>query len=184
MPDALMPLARPLAGLARLALAGLVAGLAALGAARAEPVPLPVPAGPVILSVTGEIAVANAGAAAEFDLEMLRALPVRTIRTTTIWTEGELELTGVPLQALLARLGVAGGRLTATAINDYAIEIPVSDAVPGGPIVAYLENGQPMARRKRGPLWVVYPFDSDPAYRSEVIYSRSIWQLDRLHVGR
>ncbi|GAA0285192.1 oxidoreductase [Rhodovulum strictum] len=150
----------------------------------ADPAPLPSPSGPVVLTVTGEIAVANDGAAAVFDMDMLRALPATTIRTTTIWTTGKLDLTGVPLDALLARLGVEGGRLTATAINDYAVEIPVSDAVPGGPIIAYLENGAEMPRRKRGPLWIVYPYDDSPAYRTDVIYSRSIWQLDRIDVAR
>ncbi|ARE41128.1 hypothetical protein RGUI_2987 [Rhodovulum sp. P5] len=145
---------------------------------------LAAPEGPVLLTVTGDIAVTNAGDGAEFDLAMLRALPVESFTTTTIWTEGALELTGVPLKALLDRLGVTGGTLTAKAINDYAVEIPVSDAMPGGPIIAYLEEGEPMPRRKRGPLWIVYPFDAKDAYRSEVIYSRSIWQLDRLHVTR
>ena len=39
-----------------------------------------------------------------------------------------------------------------------------------------------MSVREKGPLWVIYPFDSDPEYQTEVIYSRSIWQLDRIVV--
>lgn len=163
---------------------GLAAALAVLFAscASAEVAPLPAPTGEVVLTVSGDIAVTNAGGRAEFDLEMLRALPAETIRTSTIWTDGVLELTGVPLAALMDRLGVTGGTLTAQAINDYSTEIPVSDAVAGGPILAYHENGAPMPRRKRGPLWIVYPFDARPDYQSEVIYTRSIWQLDRLDV--
>ena len=72
--------------------------------------------------------------------------------------------------------------MKATAINDYAVEIPVSDAVVGGPIVAYFLNGEPMSVRDKGPLWIVYPFDADPHYQTEVIYSRSIWQLDRIEL--
>jgi hypothetical protein len=37
-----------------------------------------------------------------------------------------------------------------------------------------------MSLREKGPLWVIYPYDSDPAYRTEETYSRSIWQLNRL----
>lgn len=166
------------------AFSSILATLLATAANAAGPAPLPAPSGEVVLTVTGDIAVTNVGDRAEFDLEMLRALPVATIRTATIWTEGQLELTGVPLSALTERLGVDGGTLTATAINDYSTVIPVSDAMPGGPILAYLENGEPMPRRKRGPLWIVYPFDDRAEYRSEVIYSRSIWQLDRLSVAR
>ena len=67
-------------------------------------------------------------------------------------------------------------------INDYAVEIPSDDWVEGGPIVAYLNNDEPMSVREKGPLWVVYPYDSDAAYQTEVTYSRSIWQLDRIIV--
>ena len=84
----------------------------------------------------------------------------------------------------MKQMGVTDGTLLATAINDYTVEIPVSDAVPGGPIVAYLMDGQEMPVRDKGPLWIVYPYDSSAAYRSEVVYSRSIWQLDRIEVKR
>ena len=58
----------------------------------------------------------------------------------------------------------------------------MSDAVEGGPIIAYYTNGEEMSRRDKGPLWVVYPYDSDIAYQTELVYSRSIWQLDRISV--
>ena len=89
---------------------------------------------------------------------------------------------GVELATLLAALGAEGTVLLAIAHNDYAVDIPVSDAVAGGPVVAYLRNGAAMSMRDKGPLWVIYPFDSKPEYQSELIYSRSIWQLDRIEV--
>ncbi len=60
----------------------------------------------------------------------------------------------------------------------------MGDAVEGGPIIAYLLNGEEMSIRDKGPLWVIYPFDSDADFRSEVVFSRSIWQLDRLEILR
>lgn len=68
------------------------------------------------------------------------------------------------------------------AVNDYAVEIPVESWPGTGPIVAYLNNGAPMSLRDKGPLWIVYPFDNTPDYQTEVVYSRSIWQLDRISV--
>lgn len=116
----------------------------------------------------------------EFSMPDLLSLPSTTIETTTIWTDGVQEFEGVSLDVFLAEINIESGSLRATAINDYAVEIPVSDAVEGGPILAYSRNGEPMSVRDKGPIWIVYPFDSDPLYQSEVIYSRSIWQLDRL----
>ena len=115
-------------------------------------------------------------------LDELKALEATSFTTTTLWTEGANEYTGVLLSDLLAHLGASGQEIKATAINDYAISIPISDAVEGGPIVAYHQDGNEMSRRDKGPLWVIYPFDSSTEYRSETIYSRSIWQLDRMEI--
>jgi len=140
------------------------------------------PEGEVILTVSGALDVTNVGGTAQFDLEMLEALDATTFETSTIWTEGTHSFTGVSLDTLLERLGVEGETLRATAINDYAVDIPVSDAVEGGPILAYRMDGETMSVRDKGPLWVIYPYDASSDYRSEVTYSRSIWQLDRIEV--
>ncbi len=138
--------------------------------------------GEVLLTVSGEISSSNNGDVAEFDVEMLEEIGTVTFETSTIWTEGPQVFTGVELDDLLAVLGVEGGSLRASAVNDYAVEIPASDAVDGGPIVAFLRNGERMSIRNNGPLWIVYPYDKSEDYQSELIYSRSIWQLDRIEV--
>ncbi|MEQ3748508.1 MAG: molybdopterin-dependent oxidoreductase [Celeribacter sp.] len=117
-----------------------------------------------------------------FDRAALEALPRTQIETSTIWTEGMQRFDGVSLKDLLTHAEVSSGTLQATAINDYSVTIPVSDAVEDGPIIAYLANDAPMSRRDKGPLWIVYPYDDNPDYQAETIYSRSIWQLDRLIV--
>jgi hypothetical protein len=143
---------------------------------------LDAPRGDVLLTVTGAIAETNAGDAAEFDRAMLEAFEAVTVETTTIWTDGVQSFVGVELDDLLAAIGAEGVTLRAIAHNDYAVDIPVDDAVDGGPIIAYLRNGAAMSLRDKGPLWVIYPFDSAPEYQTEQIYSRSIWQLDRIEV--
>jgi hypothetical protein len=136
----------------------------------------------VVLQVTGAISSTNADGAANFDIEMLEALGATTFETSTIWTDGVQTFTGVELEKLLKAVVADGCVLKASAANDYAVEIPVADAVEGGPIVAFLRNGEPMSLRNKGPLWIVYPYDNSPDYQSETIYSRSIWQLDRIEV--
>lgn len=145
---------------------------------------LELPNGPIVLTVDGAIAVTNAEDTAQFDMETLRSLPASSFVTTTIWTDGDQTFEGVSLANLMDLLGVDGGSIKATAINDYAVDIPVADAVANGPIVAYALNGEEMSVRDKGPLWVVYPYDSNAGYQSEVIYARSIWQLDRMTVER
>ena len=143
---------------------------------------LAAPAGDVMLTVSGDIEMTNIGAIAAFDQEMLAALPNLTISTTTIWTEGINEYTGVALKDFLAFLGVEDGTLRATAINDYAIEFPVADGLEDGPLLAYLRNGETMSVRDKGPVWLIFPFDDEPKFQNEEYYSRSIWQLDRIEI--
>lgn len=153
-----------------------------VGTAPLQAQEIPPPQGPVILRITGDIAVTNVDDALEFDRETFAALDDTLIETSTIWTEGRHSFQGVSLHTLTELLGVTEGTLLASAINDYTVEIPVSDAVPGGPIIAYRLNGDEMSVRDKGPLWVIYPYDSSPEYRTAVINARSIWQLDRLKV--
>jgi len=118
-----------------------------------------------------------------FSLAELQELPVSSFETTTIWTEGPQTFEGVSLADLMAHLEVSEGTIEATAINDYSVTIPMEDTIENGPIIAYFNNGEEMSRRGKGPLWVVYPYDSALEYQTETIYSRSIWQLDRLQIN-
>ncbi|EPX80523.1 molybdopterin-dependent oxidoreductase [Salipiger mucosus] len=155
--------------------------------ALAMPLPLAAaelaaPEGTILLTVNGAIANTNVDGTAAFDRAMLEELDPVTFETTTIWTDGVQSFTGVPLSRLMEVVGAEADSLSATAINDYAVQIPREDWVEDGAIVAYLNNGEAMSVRDKGPLWVVYPYDSNADYQTEVIYSRSIWQLDRITV--
>lgn len=140
------------------------------------------PADPVVLTVTGEIGQQEGEGQATFDMQMLRAMPQSEIVTSTIWTDGTQVFRGVSLQDFLSEIDARGETVRISAINDYTVDVPVSDATEGAPIIAYELNGAPMAVRDKGPLWLIYPYDADESYRSEVIYARSIWQIDRIEV--
>lgn len=140
------------------------------------------PRGIVVLTISGDVPTTNVDQTAQFDLEMLMAMPKAEYQTSTIWTEGIKSFVGVPLKALLASVGVTTGSTAATAINDYAVDIPLESLTDEAPIIAYEMDGSQLSVRQKGPLWVVYPYDSDVDFQSEVIYSRSIWQLDRMVV--
>jgi hypothetical protein len=148
----------------------------------AEATPLAAPKGEVILTVTGGITTSNAKDSALFDMELLRSIGESTITTSTVWTDGVHTYSGVSLKALLDTLGVSKGSLEVFAVNDYFSEVPLSDAVDGGPILAYAVDGVPMPLRDKGPLWLIYPYDDDAKYRVEEIFARSVWQIDRINV--
>ena len=143
---------------------------------------LPAPTGAVILTVRGDIALTNAAAEARLDRAMIEAMGVSTIHTGTIWTEGTSEFQGIELARLMVQLGADGSMLRLTALNDYAVEIPFSEVLQGGPLLAMNMDGRMLSPRDKGPLWMVYPYDVNPAYKNGVSYARSIWQLSMIEV--
>lgn len=116
------------------------------------------------------------------DLEALEALGPSEIVTSTLWTNGVNRFRGVYLHQLIEELGLDGERLRAKSINDFAAEIPMDDGLTRHAILAYQMNGAEMSRRNKGPLWIIYPFDQSPRFRTETIYARALWQLNRIEV--
>lgn len=142
------------------------------------------PTGPVILTVTGLDTAVYPDGTARFDREMLAAVGEVEITTSSIWTEGLHRYTGVLLKDLARVLQIEADLLRLHALNDYAVEFPLPEATSEAPILAYHLDGQPMSVRDKGPIWVIYPYDAGPEYRTDMTFSRSIWQLDRIDVLR
>lgn len=140
------------------------------------------PSGSVILTVTGLDPAAFPEGQMQFDQDGLQALGETRITTSSIWTKGTHNYTGLLLSDLADHLHITGRALKLHALNDYSISLPADAATPQGPILAYLMDGQPMAVREKGPIWVIYPYDSDVSLRTDQIYAWSVWQLDRIDV--
>lgn len=153
------------------------------GAAFGQTNSLAHPKGEVILTIEGAVGNTNGNDTAAFDMDMLMAMPAVSFTTSTTWTEGTPTFTGVPLKTLLQSVGAEGSAVAAIALNNYSVSIPMAELTDETPIVAYHIDGATFSRRDKGPLWIVYPYDSDPAYQNELIYGRSIWQLSRLTVN-
>lgn len=152
----------------RLVLAGSLAALLP-PAARAG---LPVPAGRIVLTVTE-----SEGHRTDLDLAGIESLGLVAVETVTPWTEGMQRFEGVPLARLIDAVAPGATMIEATAINAYAIEIPVEDARRHGMLVATRLNGRPMSVRDKGPLWIIYPWSQHPELDRPTYHARSIWQL-------
>jgi hypothetical protein len=70
----------------------------------------------------------------------------------------------------------------AIALNDYTSEVPIEDFARYHTILALKRDGEYMPVRDKGPLFIVYPYDSNPELKSQKFYSRSVWQVTRLVV--
>ena len=124
-----------------------------------------------------EVKDASADTTKTYELASLEALGLQMLATETPWTEGQVQFEGVLARKVLADAGTSATQIIATALNDYQVLIPVSDFENYDVILATRMNGQPMSVRDRGPIWVIYPWTSEPMLRDEVFFARSIWQL-------
>jgi len=143
---------------------------------------LDAPTGKVVLSITGKVGQRNAGQRVDFDMAMLENLPQHSFTMPTPWYTQPRTFSGPLLRDVLRVADARGTLLRAVALNDYKIDIPAQDAEEHDVIVARLLDGKPMPVREKGPLFIVYPFASNAALRSERYYSRSAWQLRTIEV--
>lgn len=136
---------------------------------------------PPVLTIEGRASATRQRTALDLSSEQIAALPHLTIETSTPWTVGKSIFKGVPLKDLIAYATMHGDRLQIVALNNYASEMRLSDVAEFA-LVAYEMNGKSMSVRDKGPLWIVFPFDSHPKLKSEQFYSRSVWQVRRIIV--
>ena len=124
-----------------------------------------------------------AGATTSLDRAALEALSQATITTMTPFTEGVATFTGPTMQAVLqAANAITGTLLKLTALNDYAVDVPMSDVLAYMPILAMRQDGKVLSVRNKGPLWLMYPLSDRPDLNVPKIHDRLIWQVKAVAV--
>jgi hypothetical protein len=157
-----------------------IAGFTVPLAGRAQA--LRAPGDAVVLSIGGRIQRTNQGERAALDMAMLEALAQRSFTTKTPWFKQPRKFTGPLLRDVLSLVGAQGTTLRIAALNDYRIDVPSDDARRFDVVLARLLDDTPITVREKGPLFMIYPFDSDAALRNPLYYSRSVWQLKSIDV--
>ncbi len=143
---------------------------------------LPPAAGKVILTVSGKVADTNTANGAQFDLAMLEKLPQQSFTTKTPWSKEPIKFTGPLLRDVLAAAKANGTTIRAMALNDYKTAIPLEDTQRYDMILAHRMNDEPIPVRTKGPLFIVYPFDSKAELQASKFYGRSAWQLKSMDI--
>ena len=143
---------------------------------------LPPTTGKVILTIGGKVGEKNTAEAAQFDLAMLMQLPQHSFTTMTPWGKAPIKFTGPLLRDVFAAAKASGTTIKAAALNDYQTSIPFSDAQKFDVILAHQMDGKAIPVRTKGPLFIVYPYDSSAELRSVQYYERSAWQLKSMMI--
>jgi len=158
----------------------LLAGILTATATAQEP--LARPEGSVILTIEGAIARTNDGDAARLDRAMLADLPSATLETETVVTDGVHTFEGVLMRDILGLVGAEGETVSARALNDYVIDIPMADFERFDVLAATVMDGERLTPRDKGPIWIVYPRNDFEELRDIRYDYRWVWQLEHLEV--
>lgn len=140
------------------------------------------PKGRGLVTFSGVISEHNDGQTAVLDDALLDTLPVHTIVTNSPWYSEPQTFDGPLLRDVLALVGAKGQQLKMRALNDYAVTVPITDATQFDAILARRVNGEKLSVRDKGPLFLVYPYDSLSELQSPLYYNRSIWQIKSIDV--
>jgi hypothetical protein len=143
---------------------------------------LPPPQGPVILSISGEIERTNVGDEAHFDRALLAELPRHRLDTSTVVTDGINRFEGYLMRDLLDQVKARGESTVALALNEYRVDIPLTDFHDYDVLLADTMDGEALTPRDKGPLWIVYPRDEHRELQDIRYDYRWVWQLERLEV--
>ena len=135
-------------------------------------------ADPPVITLTGAVN----GGRVDISRADLEAMEWHEFATTTTVTDGRPLFRGVLMRDILAHAGARGDTVIATALNDYQIDIPVSDFENFDVLAALYMDGTALTPRDKGPVWIVYPRD-DHRVLADIRYDiRWVWQLVTLHV--
>lgn len=131
-----------------------------------------------VLTITGAVE----DAPVVLSLDALLDLPQHQLSTATTVTDGTPVFEGFLMRDLLAEVQAQGDMVIAYALNDYRMEIPVSDFQNFDVMGALSMDGTPLNPRDKGPVWIVYPRDDHRELQDIRFDTRWVWQLVTLHV--
>lgn len=136
---------------------------------------------PVQLTLSGRIK-SGSDTPITLSLDFLEKLPQGRIVTETPWTRGVTTFEGPLLSKLLERVDAQGKTVRVNALNDYSVDVPISDFKRWPVVLATKINGQHIPISKRGPFYIMYPFSSDKSLLSELYFCRCVWQVKSIEI--
>ena len=137
-----------------------------------------------ILIVSGALESNNINNEVRFNQQKLEEIPRKTIYTNTLVTDGLKRFDGFLVRDLLDSVGVSkqASLVEASALNEYMVTIPLGDFYDYDVLLATHMDGVELLPIDKGPLWIIYPRDSQRILQDIRYDYRWVWQLKRLHL--
>jgi hypothetical protein len=142
--------------------------------------PVPAPAGPTLVTLTGKVAAANMGEDVALDRRTLDRLTQVELRTYEPWVKKDLSFRGVWLADVLALAGAGPvDEVQIVALDDYTVRLDRAALRGGGILLATADGaGRPIAVEDGGPTRIVFA----PGTAAGANADQWIWSLRTIDV--
>lgn len=137
----------------------------------------------VILTVSGNVDDSLPEGGLHLTLAQLQNLPQRTYVTDNAWINEPQYFKGPKLTDVLKLAGAKSTALVLEALNDYHVELDVTEIERLEPILAWSNNDKVMTVRNKGPLWLIFNIKSQPKLDELHFNDYMIWQLNHIVVN-
>jgi len=143
---------------------------------------IPMPAGEIVLTISGDISNTNDNETITLDIESLEAMGLVSYEVDDPWEQERVAYTGVLLSDLLQVAGASDSttEIFATALDGYEIPIPIGETEAWPVLIATQSNGSYMSIESSGPTRIIFPFER----HDDVTAARnmSVWNLESLEI--
>lgn len=153
---------------------------ATLGAGAA----IPAPAQDAVFTVSGNFTAKNAGATLALDLPTLEKFGLVKYKVNDPWLNANNEYTGVLVSDFLQTIGASPDAQTLhlVAIDDYTVELKISDLKKWPILLATQTNGKYMSIADKGPTRIIFPYDISPDLDKAAYKDFWVWSIKSMEV--
>ena len=140
--------------------------------------------GPAVLTMEGKISQKNADNALKFDMETLESIGVVEYKVNDPFAKKSVLYSGVLLSELLKVAGADKNATTLTlwALDDYSVDMKISDSEKWPILIATKADGAYMPLDQKGPLISVFPFNNFPEIDHLTYDNQWLWALAKITV--
>ena len=111
------------------------------------------------------------------DVGSLEAIGMHSFGTSVTWGRHRHVFSGLPLGVLLSYVGASGKSVRVTGLDDSRAFITMEDITATAPLLATRIDGYPIPRNERGPILLVYQFESFDAPHRDLLASQCVWHV-------
>jgi len=144
---------------------------------------IPTPTQAAILTVSGKIGAANVGDTIQMDVPTLESVGLVDYKVHDPFDDVDVVYEGPLMSDLLVLWKVPGDatNLHVIALNDYVVDVPISDIHQWPVVFAMKANGEYMPVSNKGPAMLVYPYN-DFQFDHTVYDARWAWQIKSIEI--